>query len=61
LDTAQATYGALALSEDILKRRREAVNNYRRFLEFTSSQDVKEIAFVRQRIQELERELIGGY
>jgi tetratricopeptide (TPR) repeat protein len=47
-----------ALSEDILKRRHEAVNSYRKFLEFMSSQvDVKEIAFVRQRIQELERAL----
>jgi predicted NAD/FAD-binding protein len=43
------------LSEDILGRRLEAVKNYRKYLEFASSQDAKEIAFIRQRIQELER------
>lgn len=44
-----------ALSEDVLKRQREAVNSYRKFLEFESSQDAKKIAFVRQRILELDR------
>ena len=44
-----------ALSEDILGRRREAVNNYRKYLELASPQATKEIAFARQRIQELER------
>ena len=44
-----------ALSLDALNRRREAVNNYRKYLELASPTDTKETAFVRQRIQELER------
>ena len=46
-----------ALSEDILGRRREAVNHYRKYLELAPPQAAKEIAFARQRIQELERAL----
>jgi len=46
-----------ALSEDILGRRREAVIGYQKYLELASSKDAKEIAFTRQRIQELERAL----
>jgi len=45
------------LSEDILGRRREAVIGYQKYLELASSKDAKEIAFTRQRIQELERAL----
>jgi hypothetical protein len=50
-----------ALSEDILGRPREAVSDYRKRLELASSKDSKEIALVRQRIQELERWLIDGH
>jgi tetratricopeptide (TPR) repeat protein len=45
------------ISEDVLGRRREAVNNYRRYLELASPTDAKKIAFIRQRMQELERAL----